>query len=133
MWGGRSVGQFLIPMSDGKYRLIEHDHHNIRIYTPKSTTTARGVAYGLEGGRISSKRLVPQVLHHMLLHLGGYALTCKSLHAPEVEKKLLTGPEIGAGFNYIQEQAPRNTPDGEFIRWVMEQQKIPSIAHFQLV
>ena len=114
--GGRSVDQFLVPMSDGKYRLIKHYHFNIRIYTSKFTTTARGVAYGLIGGKIASKRLVPQVLHHMLLHLGGWALTCKSLHAPEVEKKLLSGPEIDAGFDYIQEQAPMSTSNNELAR-----------------
>ena len=123
--GSMNVQQFLLPLGGDRYKLIKHYHFNTRLYFSRFKVTPMGHAYLLAGTNLQGKRILPQLIHHMLSHIGGFAMTNREIHAPEVEKKLLTTAEIDAGFDYIQDNAPMTTSNNQLARWIMKQKNMP--------
>ena len=128
--GNMNVQQFLVPKGDNLYRLIKHYHFSPRVYFSKFATTAAGDPYALHGENLQAKRILPQMIQHFLVHLGGYGITNRTLQTPEVEKKLMSTAEIDAGFDYVQENAPMTTSNNELARWIMKQKNMPESPIF---
>ena len=128
--GAMSVQFFMQPIRADQFRLIKHYHFAKRMCVTNLQVTEGGTAYRLDGDLLKAKCILPQVLHHMLLHIGGFALVKRILFSPEVDKKLLTEPEIDAGFDYIQENAPLTNTNKALMRWVMKQKNSPESPIF---